>query len=94
MPNQPERDLKPTPEAEAVFRRWLAHLNDEFCRHTSVDRRSEIVRDELYQIYLGPAAWRQNQRNTYKRTRDKRRCRVVRSAQHHTCGRIQHRLRC
>ncbi len=53
MPTQPERDLKPTPEAEAIFRRWLAHLNDEVTRHTSVDRRSEIVRDELFQIYLG-----------------------------------------
>jgi acetyltransferase-like isoleucine patch superfamily enzyme len=47
------RELKPTPEAEAIFRRWLAHLNDEFTRHQTPDRRSEIVRDELYQIYLG-----------------------------------------
>jgi acetyltransferase-like isoleucine patch superfamily enzyme len=47
------RDLKPTPEAEALFRRWLAHLNEEFTRHQSVDRRSDIVRDELYQMYLG-----------------------------------------
>lgn len=53
MPTQPEHHLKPSPEAEAIFRRWLAHLNDEFTRHTSVDRRSEIVRDELFQIYLG-----------------------------------------
>ena len=35
-------ELKPTPEAEAIFRRWLAHLNEEFTRHQSVDRRSEI----------------------------------------------------
>lgn len=47
------RELKPTPEAEALYRRWLAHLNDEFTKHQSVDRRSEIVRDELYQLYLG-----------------------------------------
>jgi acetyltransferase-like isoleucine patch superfamily enzyme len=46
-------ELKPTPEAEAIFRRWLANLNEEFTRHQSVDRRSEIVRDELHQIYLG-----------------------------------------
>ncbi|WP_263367636.1 acyltransferase [Edaphobacter bradus] len=46
------RELKPTPEAEAIYRRWLAQLNEEFTRHESVDRRSEIVRDELYQMYL------------------------------------------
>ncbi len=53
MPKLPYRDLKPTPEAEATFRRWLTHLNEEFTRHTSAERRSEIVRDELYQIFLG-----------------------------------------
>ena len=50
-PSQP--DPRPTPEAEALFRRWIAHLNDEFGRHESLERRAEIVRDELYQIYLG-----------------------------------------
>lgn len=45
--------MKPTPEAEALYRRWVAHLNEEFTRHQSVDRRSEIVRDELHQLYLG-----------------------------------------
>jgi hypothetical protein len=48
-----ELQLKPTAEAEALYRRWLAHLNDEFTRHSSADRRAEIVRDELHQIYLG-----------------------------------------
>jgi acetyltransferase-like isoleucine patch superfamily enzyme len=47
------RELKPTPEAEATYLRWLSQLNEEFTRCQSVDRRSEIVRDELYQIYLG-----------------------------------------
>jgi hypothetical protein len=47
------RDLRPTPEAEALYRRWVSHLNDEFTRHQSMDRRAEIVRDELHQIYLG-----------------------------------------
>ena len=51
-PNDP-KELKPTPEAEALYRRWIAHLNDEFGRSESPDRRAEIVRDELYQIYLG-----------------------------------------
>jgi hypothetical protein len=51
MPN--DRELKPTPEAEALYRRWISGLNEEFTRHQSQDRRSEIVRDELHQIYLG-----------------------------------------
>ena len=47
------RELKPTPEAETIYRRWLARLNDEFTRHPNPDIRSEIVRDELYQLYVG-----------------------------------------
>jgi acetyltransferase-like isoleucine patch superfamily enzyme len=43
----------PAPEAEEVYRRWLAFLDDEFTRHQAPERRSEIVRDQLYQIYLG-----------------------------------------
>ena len=50
---QQQRELKPTPEGEALFRRWVAHLNDDFVRNESPERRSETVRDELYQIYLG-----------------------------------------
>ena len=44
---------RPTPEAEEIFRRWLQFLDDEFARHGSPERRSEIVRDQLYQLYLG-----------------------------------------
>jgi len=43
----------PAPEAEEVYRRWLQYLDDEFVRHSSPERRGEIVRDQLYQIYLG-----------------------------------------
>jgi acetyltransferase-like isoleucine patch superfamily enzyme len=43
----------PTPEAEEVYRRWLQFLDDEFVRHCSPERRSEIVRDQLHQLYLG-----------------------------------------
>ena len=43
----------PAPEAEEVYRRWLQFLDDEFVRHSSPERRSEIVRDQLTQIYLG-----------------------------------------
>ncbi|WP_158945790.1 acyltransferase [Granulicella sp. S190] len=53
MPVHTYRELKPTPEAEALYRRWLAKLNDEFTRQQSPERRSEVVRDELYQIYFG-----------------------------------------
>jgi acetyltransferase-like isoleucine patch superfamily enzyme len=43
----------PAAEAEEVYRRWLQFLDDEFVRHCSEERRAEIVRDQLYQIYLG-----------------------------------------
>jgi acetyltransferase-like isoleucine patch superfamily enzyme len=43
----------PAPEAEEVYRRWLQFLDDEFGRHSSPERRAEIVRDQLYQLYLG-----------------------------------------
>lgn len=44
---------RPTPEAEEVYRRWLQFLDDEFIRHSQPERRAEIVRDQLYQLYLG-----------------------------------------
>ncbi|WP_158790250.1 acyltransferase [Granulicella sp. L60] len=53
MPILPYRELKPTPEAESIYTRWLAYLNEEFTRHPSPDRRADVVRDELYQLYLG-----------------------------------------
>lgn len=43
----------PAPEAEEIYRRWIQFLDDEFTRHQSPARRSEIVRDQLYQLYLG-----------------------------------------
>lgn len=50
---EPQKELKPTAEAEAIYRRWIAHLNEEFARSAAPERRAEVVRDELYQIYLG-----------------------------------------
>jgi acetyltransferase-like isoleucine patch superfamily enzyme len=44
---------RPAPEAEEVYRRWIQILDEEFTRHHSPERRSEIVRDQLYQLYLG-----------------------------------------
>ena len=52
MPPSAYRELKPAPEAEAIYRHWLAHLNEEFTRHQTANQRAEIVRDELFQIYL------------------------------------------
>ena len=46
-------EVSPLPEAEGLFGRWLAHLDDEFTRQESPDRRAEMVRDELYEIYVG-----------------------------------------
>jgi acetyltransferase-like isoleucine patch superfamily enzyme len=43
----------PTPEAQEIYRRWIRFLDEEFTRHSSAERRAEIVRDQLYQLYLG-----------------------------------------
>jgi hypothetical protein len=48
-----DREWRPLPDAEGLYRRWLAHLDDEFGRQESPDQRAEIVRDELHEIYLG-----------------------------------------
>lgn len=48
-----EANWKPTPEAESLYRRWLAYLNDQFTHNQSAEQRAEVVRDELHQIYLG-----------------------------------------
>ena len=47
------RDVKPTAEAEDLYRRWLCHLDEEFTRHRDPRLRGELVRDSLHQIYLG-----------------------------------------
>lgn len=52
-PQTPAHLPQPTPEAEEVFRRWIRFLDEEFYRHRSPERRAEIVRDQLYQLYLG-----------------------------------------
>ena len=53
MPRYEYRELRPTAEGEDVYRRWLAHLDEEFTRHKEPRLRSELVRDALHQIYLG-----------------------------------------
>jgi acetyltransferase-like isoleucine patch superfamily enzyme len=53
MAQNPNSAPHPAAEAEEVYRRWLSFLDEEFTRHRSQERRSEIVRDQLYQLYLG-----------------------------------------
>ena len=55
MPNHEPRPLMPLPEAEEIYLRWLKHLNDEFTRHGGYERRCDIVRDELFQLYRNKA---------------------------------------
>jgi acetyltransferase-like isoleucine patch superfamily enzyme len=43
----------PAPAAEEIYRRWIQFLDEEFTRHRSAEIRAEIVRDQLYQLYLG-----------------------------------------
>ena len=53
MANNGSNSPRPAPEAEEVYRRWIHFLDEEFTRHHSPERRAEIVRDQLYQLYLG-----------------------------------------
>jgi len=53
MATDPGSVPHPTPEAEEIYRRWIRFLDEEFLRHCSPERRAEIVRDQLYQLYLG-----------------------------------------
>jgi acetyltransferase-like isoleucine patch superfamily enzyme len=53
MATTPSSVPHPAPEAEEVYRRWLQFLDDEFVRHSAPELRAEIVRDQLYQLYLG-----------------------------------------
>ena len=50
---KPARVPQPQPEAEEVYRRWIGFLDEEFTRHQAAERRAEIVRDQLFQLYLG-----------------------------------------
>jgi acetyltransferase-like isoleucine patch superfamily enzyme len=44
---------RPAPEAEDIYRRWIQFLDEEFTKHCAPERRAEIVRDQLTQLYLG-----------------------------------------
>ena len=53
MVNNLKNAPHPAPEAEEIYRRWIKFLDEEFLRHCSPERRAEIVRDQLCQLYLG-----------------------------------------
>jgi len=53
MANAAQIAPHPAPEAEEIYRRWISFLDEEFTRHRAPARRAEIVRDQLYQLYLG-----------------------------------------
>ena len=44
---------RPAPEAEDIYRRWITFLDEEFTKHCAPERRAEVVRDQLTQLYLG-----------------------------------------
>lgn len=46
-------EAHPQAEAEEVYRRWVAHMDEEITRHREPRLRAEMVRDALHQIYLG-----------------------------------------
>jgi acetyltransferase-like isoleucine patch superfamily enzyme len=50
------RSPEPTPEARDIFCRWMKQLDDSFGRHKDPKVRSEKVKDELNQLYLGRSA--------------------------------------
>ena len=52
MPRYEYRAIKPTPEAEKRYLAWIDRLDREF-RNPSPGHRSEVVREELSQLYLG-----------------------------------------
>ncbi len=53
IPEAPEP--RPTREADEVFDRWIAFLDEEFTKHKRPSIRAELVRDNLHHILLGRA---------------------------------------
>src|SRR3979490_1660334 len=53
MPRYEYREVNPTPAAEKVFLDWIEQLDREFM-HPDPEHRSNVGRDALHQLYLGP----------------------------------------
>jgi acetyltransferase-like isoleucine patch superfamily enzyme len=51
MPRYEYRPIHPTPEAEKCFLAWIDQLDKEFADRDP-ERRSDVVRDALHQLYL------------------------------------------
>jgi acetyltransferase-like isoleucine patch superfamily enzyme len=52
MPRYEYRPLQPSHDAEKSFLDWIDGLDKEF-ENKDIDHRSEVVRDALYEMYLG-----------------------------------------
>ena len=52
MPRYEYRNIKPTPDAEKRYLAWIERLDREF-QNRDPNHRSDIVREELSQLYLG-----------------------------------------
>ena len=52
MPRYEYRNIAPTPAAQKAFLGWIEELDSEF-ENTDPDHRSEVVRQALYELYLG-----------------------------------------
>jgi acetyltransferase-like isoleucine patch superfamily enzyme len=52
MPRYEYRPLTPTPEAEKGFLQWIDRLDKDFSNRDP-EHRSDVVRDALYDLYLG-----------------------------------------
>lgn len=52
MPRYEYRPIHPTPEAQKSFLEWLEHLDHQFSNRDP-EHRSQVVRDTLYELYLG-----------------------------------------
>jgi acetyltransferase-like isoleucine patch superfamily enzyme len=52
MPRYEYRVLNPTPAAEKAFLAWIERLDQEFANRDP-QHRSEVVRSELHELYLG-----------------------------------------
>ena len=76
MPVLNYRELKPTPEAEAVYRRWISNLNEEFSRHQNFDRRAgSSATNSIRCIWAAP--WSPQTSHSCQRTRQQRAGRVL-----------------
>jgi acetyltransferase-like isoleucine patch superfamily enzyme len=52
MPRYEYRPLNPIPAAEKSFLRWIEQLDQDFA-NSDIDKRSDVVRETLHQLYLG-----------------------------------------